>query len=74
MTAEDCATTTKALAAKRHADRIRARNLLVVLHCLPAGIQQRADLRDELAMMHLPLAEHLARRFDGFRELPPRQL
>ncbi len=44
-------------------DRSGARNLFVRLRGLPAGSPERAELRDTLVRMHLPLVEHLARRF-----------
>ncbi|MFH0248270.1 SigB/SigF/SigG family RNA polymerase sigma factor [Streptomyces chitinivorans] len=44
-------------------DRSGARDLFVRLRDLPAGSPERAELRDALVRMHLPLVEHLARRF-----------
>ncbi|WP_435833510.1 SigB/SigF/SigG family RNA polymerase sigma factor [Streptomyces cacaoi] len=44
------------------ADRGGARALFVELRKLPDG-PERSRLRDELVRMHLPLVEHLARRF-----------
>jgi RNA polymerase sigma-B factor len=44
-------------------DRGAARNLFVELRKLPDGSAERAELRDSLVRMHLPLVEHLARRF-----------
>ncbi|MBQ0983926.1 RNA polymerase sigma factor SigF [Streptomyces sp. F63] len=44
-------------------DRSGARALFVELRGLPEGSPQRAELRDHLVRMHLPLVEHLARRF-----------
>nr|WP_245834388.1 RNA polymerase sigma factor SigF [Streptomyces aidingensis] len=44
-------------------DRGAARELFVELRTLPEGSPQRAELRDRLVRMHLPLVEHLARRF-----------
>ncbi|SFJ91801.1 RNA polymerase, sigma 28 subunit, SigD/FliA/WhiG [Streptomyces pini] len=44
-------------------DRSGARDLFVRLRGLPAGSPERAELRDALVRMHLPLVEHLARRF-----------
>ncbi|MFP8940555.1 RNA polymerase sigma factor SigF [Streptomyces fenghuangensis] len=44
-------------------DRSGARELFVRLRGLPAGSPERAELRDALVRMHLPLVEHLARRF-----------
>ncbi|GAA3741719.1 RNA polymerase sigma factor SigF [Streptomyces tremellae] len=44
-------------------DRGGARALFVELRGLPDGSPERADLRNRLVRMHLPLVEHLARRF-----------
>ncbi|MZE80382.1 RNA polymerase sigma factor SigF [Streptomyces xinghaiensis] len=44
-------------------DRSGARALFIELRGLPEGSPQRAELRDHLVRMHLPLVEHLARRF-----------
>ncbi|WP_234343759.1 RNA polymerase sigma factor SigF [Streptomyces sp. NRRL F-5123] len=44
-------------------DRSGARALFVELHKLPEGSPERAELRNQLVRMHLPLVEHLARRF-----------
>ncbi|MCI0383937.1 RNA polymerase sigma factor SigF [Streptomyces sp. CNQ085] len=44
-------------------DRSGARDLFVRLRGLPADSPERAELRDSLVRMHLPLVEHLARRF-----------
>ncbi|RMI43994.1 RNA polymerase sigma factor SigF [Streptomyces triticirhizae] len=44
-------------------DRSAARGLFVELRNLPEGSAERAELRDTLVRMHLPLVEHLARRF-----------
>jgi RNA polymerase sigma-B factor len=44
-------------------DRSGARALFVELNKLPEGSPERAALRDQLVRMHLPLVEHLARRF-----------
>ncbi|MFI0900076.1 RNA polymerase sigma factor SigF [Streptomyces sp. NPDC020983] len=44
-------------------DRSGARALFVELNKLPEGSPERAELRDRLVRMHLPLVEHLARRF-----------
>ncbi|SFF36874.1 RNA polymerase, sigma 28 subunit, SigD/FliA/WhiG [Actinacidiphila alni] len=44
-------------------DRSGARALFVELHKLPEGSAERAELRNQLVRMHLPLVEHLARRF-----------
>ncbi|MCM2426253.1 RNA polymerase sigma factor SigF [Streptomyces sp. RKAG337] len=44
-------------------DRAGARALFVELSKLPDGSPERAELRNRLVRMHLPLVEHLARRF-----------
>jgi RNA polymerase sigma-B factor len=44
-------------------DRSGARALFVELSKLPDGSAERAELRNQLVRMHLPLVEHLARRF-----------
>ncbi|MER5934275.1 RNA polymerase sigma factor SigF [Streptomyces sp. NPDC002054] len=44
-------------------DRSGARALFLQLRELPEGSPQRAELRNRLVRMHLPLVEHLARRF-----------
>jgi len=44
-------------------DRGGARDLFVKLRGLPDGSPERAELRNALVRMHLPLVEHLARRF-----------
>ncbi|MDT0447377.1 RNA polymerase sigma factor SigF [Streptomyces sp. DSM 41886] len=44
-------------------DRGAARDLFVELRKLPDGSPERAELRNSLVRMHLPLVEHLARRF-----------
>ncbi|MCA1222573.1 RNA polymerase sigma factor SigF [Streptomyces sp. 8L] len=44
-------------------DRGGARALFIELRALPDGSAERADLRNRLVRMHLPLVEHLARRF-----------
>lgn len=44
-------------------DRSGARALFVELGKLPEGSPERAELRNQLVRMHLPLVEHLARRF-----------
>ncbi|MFL6115189.1 MAG: RNA polymerase sigma factor SigF [Catenulispora sp.] len=46
--------------AEAHA---RARELFGRLNDLPEGSTERKQIRDELVQMHLPLVEHLARRF-----------
>ncbi|MFI2644733.1 SigB/SigF/SigG family RNA polymerase sigma factor [Streptomyces sp. NPDC018610] len=49
----------------RHApqDRSGARAMFVELRALKEGSPQYAELRNQLVRMHLPLVEHLARRF-----------
>ncbi|GGP95617.1 RNA polymerase sigma factor [Streptomyces virginiae] len=44
-------------------DRSSARALFVELRALPDGSAEKAELRNRLVRMHLPLVEHLARRF-----------
>jgi RNA polymerase sigma-B factor len=44
-------------------DRSGARALFIQLQTLPDGSPERAELRNHLVRMHLPLVEHLARRF-----------
>ncbi|MCC3774356.1 RNA polymerase sigma factor SigF [Streptomyces sp. UNOB3_S3] len=44
-------------------DRSGARALFIELRQLPDGSPERAELRNHLVRMHLPLVEHLARRF-----------
>ncbi|MFG2893965.1 SigB/SigF/SigG family RNA polymerase sigma factor [Streptomyces sp. NPDC048248] len=44
-------------------DRSGARAMFYRLRELPDGSPERADLRNTLVRMHLPLVEHLARRF-----------
>ncbi|MET9538509.1 RNA polymerase sigma factor SigF [Streptomyces sp. NPDC006553] len=44
-------------------DRSGARALFVTLRELPEGSPEKAELRNQLVRMHLPLVEHLARRF-----------
>jgi RNA polymerase sigma-B factor len=44
-------------------DRAGARALFVELSKLDQGSPERAELRNQLVRMHLPLVEHLARRF-----------
>ena len=44
-------------------DRVAERELLVDLGRLEPGTPEWRRLRDELVTLHLPLAEHLARRF-----------
>ncbi|WP_280715238.1 SigB/SigF/SigG family RNA polymerase sigma factor [Kitasatospora sp. MAP5-34] len=44
-------------------DREAARALFVRLAGLPDGSPERVELRNQLVRMHIPLVEHLARRF-----------
>lgn len=44
-------------------DREAARALFVRLSVLPDGSPERVELRNQLVRMHIPLVEHLARRF-----------
>ncbi|GGU53525.1 RNA polymerase sigma factor [Streptomyces lavendofoliae] len=44
-------------------DRSGAKALFIQLRTLPDGSPERAELRNRLVRMHLPLVEHLARRF-----------
>ncbi|WP_413229745.1 SigB/SigF/SigG family RNA polymerase sigma factor [Kitasatospora purpeofusca] len=44
-------------------DREAARALFVRLSALPDGSPERVELRNQLVRMHIPLVEHLARRF-----------
>ncbi|MFE0425073.1 RNA polymerase sigma factor SigF [Streptomyces sp. NPDC058953] len=44
-------------------DRGGAKAMFVELRKLPDGSPERAELRNQLVRMHLPLVEHLARRF-----------
>ncbi|WP_217146651.1 sigma-70 family RNA polymerase sigma factor, partial [Streptomyces sp. AC627_RSS907] len=44
-------------------DRSGARAMFIELRELPDGSPERAELRNSLVRMHLPLVEHLARRF-----------
>ncbi|MFF2026059.1 SigB/SigF/SigG family RNA polymerase sigma factor [Streptomyces sp. NPDC058171] len=44
-------------------DRSAARAMFVTLRKLPDGSPEYAELRNQLVRMHLPLVEHLARRF-----------
>ena len=46
-----------------HQDRSGARAMFVELRTLKEGSPQYAELRNQLVRMHLPLVEHLARRF-----------
>ncbi|WP_251020440.1 RNA polymerase sigma factor SigF [Streptomyces sp. ISL-98] len=44
-------------------DRSGARAMFIELRKLPDGSVEKAELRNRLVRMHLPLVEHLARRF-----------
>ncbi|MEW1722226.1 SigB/SigF/SigG family RNA polymerase sigma factor [Streptomyces sp. NPDC093109] len=44
-------------------DRSGARAMFIALGKLPDGSPEKAELRNQLVRMHLPLVEHLARRF-----------
>ncbi|WP_420492826.1 RNA polymerase sigma factor SigF [Kitasatospora camelliae] len=44
-------------------DREAARALFVRLSQLPEGSPERVEIRNQLVRMHIPLVEHLARRF-----------
>ncbi|MFI1764055.1 RNA polymerase sigma factor SigF [Streptomyces sp. NPDC020800] len=73
--AEDDALGTEAVQATRHdpqavqatqhdpQDRSGARAMFIELRKLNQGSPQYAELRNQLVRMHLPLVEHLARRF-----------
>jgi RNA polymerase sigma-B factor len=49
--------------AERDAERDKARGMLIELAALGPEDPRRATLRDQLVEQHLPLVEHLARRF-----------
>lgn len=55
----------ESVSSERSARRDEARLLLVELASLPADSPRRYDLRDRLVRMHLPLVEHLARRYQN---------
>ncbi len=63
--AEDDTPATEAVQAVRHdaQDRSGARAMFIELRALPEGSAEYAELRNQLVRMHLPLVEHLARRF-----------
>ncbi|MER6024452.1 RNA polymerase sigma factor SigF [Streptomyces sp. NPDC001851] len=63
--AEDDAPGAEAVQAAQHGpqDRSGARAMFVELRTLNAGSPEYAELRNQLVRMHLPLVEHLARRF-----------
>jgi RNA polymerase sigma-B factor len=56
---------------RRAANRLEAAQLLVDLHALAADSPKRQRLRERLVELHLPLVEHLARRFTGRNEPLP---
>lgn len=57
--------TQEPVSTERSAKRDEARLLLVELGSLPAESPRRAVVREQLVRMHLPLVEHLARRFQN---------
>ncbi|MGW1955320.1 SigB/SigF/SigG family RNA polymerase sigma factor [Streptomyces sp. NPDC001920] len=63
--AEDEATGARSAQATHHdpQDRSGARAMFVELRKLQDGSTEYAELRNQLVRMHLPLVEHLARRF-----------
>ncbi|RPE40828.1 RNA polymerase sigma-28 (SigD/FliA/WhiG) subunit [Streptomyces sp. Ag109_O5-1] len=63
--AEDQALAAEVVQATQHTpqDRSGARALFVELRTLKEGSAEYAELRNRLVRMHLPLVEHLARRF-----------
>ncbi|MCH0556125.1 MULTISPECIES: RNA polymerase sigma factor SigF [Streptomyces] len=63
--AEDGALGAAAVQAAQHdaQDRSGARAMFVELRTLDPGSARYAELRNQLVRMHLPLVEHLARRF-----------
>ncbi|WP_419796074.1 RNA polymerase sigma factor SigF [Streptomyces mexicanus] len=62
---EDAAQSVPSVPGTRHDshDRSGARALFVRLRTLDQGSEEYAELRNQLVRMHLPLVEHLARRF-----------
>nr|WP_107061903.1 RNA polymerase sigma factor SigF [Streptomyces cellulosae] len=62
---EDDATVAPRVQATRHdpQDRSGARAKFIELRALKEGSPEYAELRNQLVRMHLPLVEHLARRF-----------
>ena len=63
MTIEDTAST--AVDSGRERQKAQTRALLVEMATLSADDPARTRLRDEAVQLNLPLARHLARRFDG---------
>ncbi|MEV7393336.1 MULTISPECIES: RNA polymerase sigma factor SigF [unclassified Streptomyces] len=63
--AEDQSLAAEVVQATQHTpqDRSGARALFVELRALKEGSAEYAELRNRLVRMHLPLVEHLARRF-----------
>ncbi|MET7681022.1 SigB/SigF/SigG family RNA polymerase sigma factor [Streptomyces sp. NPDC005423] len=63
--AEDSAVSAQSVHSTRHdpQDRSGARALFIELRTLRDGSVEYAELRNRLVRMHLPLVEHLARRF-----------
>ncbi|AOR37079.1 RNA polymerase subunit sigma [Streptomyces fodineus] len=63
--AEDDAPGKETVQATQHGpqDRSGARAMFLELRALNAGSPEYAELRNQLVRMHLPLVEHLARRF-----------
>ena len=58
-------------ASRNAANRAEASRLLVELHTLELTDAQRQSLRSRLVDLHMPLVEHLARRFAGRNEPLP---
>ncbi|MEP6760896.1 MAG: flagellar biosynthesis protein FliA, partial [Sporichthyaceae bacterium] len=56
-------TTTPAPSSRLSVDRERTRELFIELQGAPEGDPRRQRARDSLVEQHLPLVEHLARRF-----------
>ncbi|MCW2655859.1 MAG: polymerase subunit sigma, partial [Jatrophihabitans sp.] len=55
-------------AQKPSRDHGQASKLLAELHSLPEDSPKRAELRDQLVELHMPLVVYLARRFSGRNE------
>lgn len=53
---------------KPERDHTQASELLTRLHSLPEDSPERADLREQLVELHMPLVVYLARRFSGRNE------
>ncbi len=74
MTTEDLSDagpTEPSASERRLAQRAEASRLLVDLHALPVDAPARLPIRERLVDLHLPLVEHLARRFTGRNEPLP---